>query len=138
MLRALSYRFAVRSDDLELGRHVDELLRGLREPGLARPAEHMYSLSPSPDDARLVDVRRDGTTLALGQRPGDAVGWVVWDVNRCAAEASGEHLLFHAAALNAGGTGVLVPGPSGSGKSTLAAGLAHAGLGLSDGRARRP
>ena len=53
----------------------------------------------------------------------------MWDVNRSAAEASGEHLLFHAGALDAGGTGVLLPGTSGSGKSTLTAGLARAGLG---------
>ena len=67
--------------------------------------------------------------IARGQSHGDAVGWVVWDVNRAAAEASGDHLLFHAGALEAGGAGVLVPGASGSGKSTLVAGLVRAGLG---------
>ena len=74
-------------------------------------------------------MRSDGDTVALDQRPGDAVGWVVWDVNRSTAEAGGSHLLFHAGALEAGGAGVLVPGASGSGKSTLVAGLARAGLG---------
>ena len=127
-LCALSYRFAVRSDDWELGRHVDEVFAGLREPAAGPPVEHWYSLTPSSDDAGRVDVRRDGADLALGQRPGDAVGWLVCDVNRAAAEASGEHLLFHAGALDASGTGVLVPGSSGSGKSTLVAGLARAGL----------
>ncbi len=127
-LCALSYRFAVRSDDWELGRYVDEVLGGLREPPAAPPVEHWYSLTPSADDAGRVDVRRDGTDIALGQRPDDAVGWVVCDVNRAAAEASGDRLLFHAGALDACGTGVLVPGSSGSGKSTLVAGLARAGL----------
>jgi hypothetical protein len=125
---ALSYRFAVRSDDRELGRHVDEVLAGLRDTQTAPPVEHWYSLTHSAGDAGRVDVRRDDVDVALGQRPGDAVGWVVCDLNRTAAEASGEHLLLHAGALDAGGTGVLVPGCSGSGKSTLVAGLARAGL----------
>ncbi len=76
-----------------------------------------------------VDVWRDDELLASGQRPGDALAWIVWDVNRSAADASGEHVLFHAGALEAANGGLLVPGPSGSGKSTLVAGLARAGLG---------
>ena len=127
-LRALSYRFAVRTDDQRLGHLVDEVLAGLRDPGDTAPVPHWYSLTAS-DRAGTVDVGRDGREIARGQTHGDAVGWVVWDVNRSAAEASGDHLLFHAGALEAGGTGVLVPGASGSGKSTLVAGLVRAGLG---------
>ena len=66
---------------------------------------------------------------ARGQQHGDALGWVVWDVNRAAADAGGDHLLFHSGAVEAGGTGVLFPGTSGSGKSTLTAGLVRSGLG---------
>ena len=132
-LRALSYRFAVCSDDPELGHHLDAVLAGLREPGIVSPAEppaeHRYSLTSSSVAAGRVDVRRDGVDIVWAVRSGDAVGAVVWDVNRCAAEASVQHLLFHAGALDASGTGILVPGASGSGKSTLVAGLAHAGLG---------
>jgi hypothetical protein len=128
-LIGLSYRFAVRSDDVRLGRLLDGLLAGLRDPDDRVPVDHWYSLTASEGSRGTVDVARDGDVIALGQRPGDAVGWVVWDVNRSAAEAGGGHLLFHAGALEAGGTGVLVPGGSGSGKSTLVAGLARAGLG---------
>ena len=135
-LKALSYRFAVRSDDERLGRLVDAVLAGLRDAGATAPVEHWYSLTSSARagtvDVRrdgTVDVRRDGMEIARRQSHGDAVGWVVWDVNRAAAEASGDHLLFHAGALEAGGAGVLVPGASGSGKSTLVAGLVRAGLG---------
>ena len=127
-LRGLSYRFAVRTDDERLGHLVDAVLVGLRDPGDTAPVEHWYSLTSS-GRAGTVDVRRDGLEIARGQSHGDAVGWVVWDVNRSAAEASHDHLLFHAGALEAGGTGVLVPGASGSGKSTLVAGLVRAGLG---------
>ncbi len=81
-----------------------------------------------------VDVHRDGELVVLDVSPSDAVATLVWDVNRLAAERSGEHLLFHAGGLEAaGGIGILVPAASGSGKSTLTAGLAQAGLGyLSD------
>jgi hypothetical protein len=127
-LRALSYLFAVRSDDGGLGRRADALLAGLRDEEPAAPVEHLYTLSSAAGGSTF-DVSRDGEPLALGQSPGDALGWVVWDVNRSAAESSAAHLLFHAGALEAGGTGVLVPGASGSGKSTLVAGLARAGLG---------
>ncbi len=71
--------------------------------------------------------------MELDCAPGDAAGWLMWDVNRLAAELSGEHLLFHSGGLEADGIGILVPAASGSGKSTLTAGLARAGLGyLSD------
>ncbi len=127
-LNALSYRFAVRSDDRRLGRHVESLLEGLREEraGAPEPAEHWYSLTASRDGT--IDVVRDGEPVAYAQRPGDAVAWLVWDVNRSAAEAGRHHLLFHAAGLQDGDAGVLVPGASGSGKSTLAAGLVRTGF----------
>jgi hypothetical protein len=135
-LRGLNYRFGVRTEDEVLGRRVNALMAGLRDP---EPVEHWYALTASsPASASVpgaVDLTRDGQTVALGQRPGDAVGWLVWDVNRAAADASGQHLLFHAGAVQlthdhgASGGGVLLPGVSGSGKSTLSAGLVRAGFG---------
>ena len=126
-LHGLSHRFAVCCDDERLGRRVDALLAGLQAPDGA-PVDHWYALTVGTGRG-TVDVTRDGEPLAFHQRPGDALGWVMWDVNRSAAEASGHHLLFHAGALDADGTGVLLPGASGSGKSTLVAGLTRAGLG---------
>jgi hypothetical protein len=128
-LSALSYRFAVRTDNERLGRRVEALLAGLRDPVETAPVEHWYSLTATDAAPGTVDVRRDGEELARGQLPGDAMGWVVWDVNRAAAEAGGDHLLFHAGGIEADGTGVLLPGASGSGKSTLVAGLVRGGLG---------
>jgi hypothetical protein len=128
-MRGLSYRFAVRCDDERLGERVDAVLAGLRAPGAKAPVGHWYSLTATPGGAGTLDVSRDDEPLAHDKCPGDALSWVVWDVNRSAAEASGEHLLFHAGALDAGGIGILLPGTSGSGKSTLTAGLARAGLG---------
>jgi hypothetical protein len=122
-LNGLSYRFAVRTDDERLGRHLDALLTGLRAPG---PVDHWYGVTTAAGGG--YDVSRDGEPVALAQHAGDAAGWLVWDVNRLTAEAGGAHLLFHAAGLAAGGRGIVLPGPSGSGKSTLSAGLARAGL----------
>jgi hypothetical protein len=128
-LRGLSFRFGVRCDDEHVGAQADGLLAGLRDH-LADPVEHWYSLTASAGGAGTFDVERDDEMLAQGQRAGDALGWIVWDVNRSAAAASGAHLLFHAGALEADGAGVLLPGTSGSGKSTLTAGLVtRAGLG---------
>lgn len=147
-LKALSYRFAVCCDDAAIGAHLSTVLLSLRDSGEAKPDEdgaaagadlavgqppHRYTLTASPDRSGAVDVRRDGELVEAGLAPGVAVGWLVWDTNRLAAELSGEHLLFHSGGLEASGTGILVPAASGSGKSTLTAGLVRAGLGyLSD------
>ncbi len=128
-MRALSYRFAVRTDDEGVGREVGAALAGLRDRSETAAADHWYSLTAADAPTGTVDVTRDEEVLALGQQPGDALGWVVWDLNRAAAETGADHLLFHSGAVEAKGTGVLLPGASGSGKSTLVAGLARAGLG---------
>lgn len=130
-LCALSSTFVVCTDDPWLGRQVDEILAGLRGPVADAPVEHCYTLTASdpPAPAGSVDVARDGEELARGLPWGDALGWVVWEVNREAARAGGEHLLFHAGAVEVDGVGVLLPGASGSGKSTLVAGLVRHGFG---------
>lgn len=130
-LRGLDYRFGVRTDDDMLGRRIDALMAGLRDAG---PVGHWYALTRSASVQDAVDLTQDGHPVALGQRPDDAVGWLVWAVNRAAADASRRHLLFHAGAVQLArhgqeGCGVLLPGASGSGKSTLSAGLVRAGLG---------
>jgi len=128
-LSALSYRFAVRTDDVSVGRQIDAALGGLRDHLNTASVEHWYSLTAADEPGGPVDVERDGEVLARRQQSGDALGWVVWDVNRAAAaEAGADHLLFHSGAVEAGGTGILLPGASGSGKSTLTAGLVRAGL----------
>jgi hypothetical protein len=138
-LKALSYRFAVCCDDAHLGAHISALFSSLRDPeppdedAVAEPAPHRYTLTASPERPGAVDLRRDGELVEPGLAPGVAVGRLVWDVNRLAAELSGEHLLFHSGGLEASGVGILMPAASGSGKSTLTAGLVRAGLGyLSD------
>jgi hypothetical protein len=134
-LRGLSFRFSVRCADARLQRLIDVLFAGLRDPAAA-PVDHRYVLTSTATaegadtgDADTFDVTRDDELLAQGRCAGDALGFIVWDVNRSAAATSGAHLLFHAGALEADGAGIVLPGTSGSGKSTLTAGLARAGLG---------
>lgn len=138
-LRALSYRFAVSCDDDVVATHVSALLSSLSDAGergahaVGEQAPHAYTLNTSTERPGALDVSRDGEVVEFGLAPGVAVAWLVWDVNRLAAELSGEHLLFHSGGVEASGVGILVPGASGSGKSTLTAGLVRAGLGyLSD------
>jgi hypothetical protein len=140
-LRALSHHFVVCCDDASLGTYIEGLLGSLRpgdevESGDVARYDVTVSSSSSSSSSRpgCVDVHRDGEIVVLDVPPGDAVATLVWDVNRLAAERSGEYLLFHSGGLEAAeGVGLLVPAASGSGKSTLTAGLARAGLGyLSD------
>ena len=138
-LQALSYRFAVCCDDAAVGAHIEAVLSALRDTedpdafAVGDPAPHCYALTASPERSGAFDVHRDDELVESGLAPGPAVGWLMWDVNRLAAELSGEHLLFHSGGLEASGVGILVPAASGSGKSTLTAGLVRSGLGyLSD------
>jgi hypothetical protein len=138
-LRALSHRFVVCCDDAALATYISGLLGSLRsgdevESGEVARYDVRASTTSSPSRPGNVDVHRDGEVVVLDVPPGDAMATLVWDVNRLAAERSGEYLLFHSGALEAAeDVGLLVPAASGSGKSTLTAGLARAGLGyLSD------
>lgn len=128
-LRALSYRFTVVTEDPGLEQASDELFAGLRDEC---PPEHRYTLTVRHDDrgAGQVDVHRDDALVARCRDADAALGWLVWEVNRAAAAASGEHLLFHAGAVQVSehGVGLMLPGTSGSGKSTLSEWLARAGL----------
>jgi len=140
-LRALSYRFAVRTDDVRVGRRLDQLFGALRDQG---PVEHWFSLTasgsvPAPRSGGATasettfDLCRDGILLTRCLPAADAIAWLMWEVNRAAADSAHQHLLLHAGAVEAAGAGVLMPAPSGSGKSTLSAALTASGLGyLSD------
>jgi hypothetical protein len=122
-LGGLSFRFDVRCDDEELGCHVESLLAALEAVG---PTPHCYSLlTPSGGGVNLY---LDEHMVASLDTPSAAIDWLLWDINRAVADASGEHILFHAGGVQAGEAGVILPAPSGSGKSTLVAGLVRDGL----------
>jgi hypothetical protein len=127
-LAGLSFSFGVRTDDPDLGRHVERLLDSLRADGLA---EHWYSLRTN--ERGGVDLYLDDVLSARLSEPSQAVDRLLWDINRAVADASDAHLLFHAGGVQFGDRAILLPALSGGGKSTLVTGLVHAGLGyLSD------
>jgi hypothetical protein len=128
-LQGLSFAFAVRCDDEELGHHIDALLRSLQ--GSRSASVHWYSLVTA--DNGHIHLYRDDHPIAQLSTAGRAIEWLIWDVNRSSAESSNEYLLFHAGGVQVGNRAVLFPAPSGRGKSTLVAGLVQRGLGyLSD------
>ena len=132
-LNALSYRFAVSTDDSTIASSLDQVLAGLRSDENDQ-VDHWYRITPSKEDWSAFDVWRDQVLLAEGQTPNDAAGWIVWDVNRSAVQAAeADFLLFHAAGVEMVGAGLVLPGVSGAGKSSLAAELCRSGAGyLSD------
>jgi hypothetical protein len=127
-LRALSFRFAVQCEAGHLQASLASLLGGLRvhDTAAAGPDECRYALRERADGA--LDVWCGGEVVVPALRPDNAVAWLVSDVTRRASEAEREHLLIHAAGLQDGRHGILLPGPSGAGKSTLAAALVRSGL----------
>jgi hypothetical protein len=127
--KGLSFSFEFRTNDAELGGHVETLLASLRIGG--QGPSHVYSLLSL--ESGSFDLYLGDRRIALLASSGRAVEWLLWDINRAAAAASDGYLLLHAGAVQAGHRAVLLPAPSGGGKSTLVAGLVQRGLGyLSD------
>jgi len=122
-MQGLSFRFALRCTDLQLGRYLESVLRPLRAPV---PVAHWYSMVTT--SAGRVDLFLDYERVAQLSDSRTAAEWFLWELNRAVVEQSSEHLLFHAGGVQAGERGILVPAPTGSGKSTLVAGLVCAGL----------
>jgi hypothetical protein len=127
--QGLSFGFAIRCDDDELGQHIESLLSSLRGDGTEDV--HWYSLINARDGS--YDLYRDDQRIAVLTTAARAIEWLIWDINRSTADASNQHLLFHAGGVEADEGAVLLPAPSGGGKSTLVTGLVQRGLGyLSD------
>jgi hypothetical protein len=121
--QGLSFRFGVRCDDAELGRHLAALLESLG--GSDGAAEHWYSLTTRGGGA--IDLSLDDEHCAQLSGAGECIDRLLWDINRASAEHSNEHLLFHAGSVAVGGAAVLLPAASGGGKSTLVTALVRAG-----------
>ena len=75
-LSALSYRFAVRTDDVSVGRQIDAALGGLRDHLDTAFVEHWYSLTAADAPGDTLDVARDGETWRTDNRP--ATPWGGW------------------------------------------------------------
>jgi hypothetical protein len=127
--RGLQFNFAVRSDDRDLGLHVETLLRSLRSD---QPESlDWYSLLTSRSE--VLHLYFNDVHLAQVATEGEAIEWLLWDINRSTAAASDDSLLLHAGAVQASEGAIVFPAASGGGTSTLVAGLVRLGFGyLSD------
>jgi hypothetical protein len=123
-LGALSLRFEVRCNESELAERLGSLLSSLRVRGAA---DHRYELVVA-DDGR-VEVSLDGRMLVHADSRRHAVAWLLWHISRAAVEVNSDHLLLHAAAVEAAAGAVLLPAPPNAGKTTLTTALVRAGLG---------
>jgi hypothetical protein len=74
-----------------------------------------------------VQLWRDGDPLYHGPRS-SLVEHLMYELTAALTAHCGQHLVFHAAGLARGGSGLIPCGETGSGKSTLAAWLAANGL----------
>ena len=126
VIAALSHRFAIRSNDLELGRHINELLGAL--PVCELPAR-CYSLvnrcGPTEEQCALYF---GNDRVILAPHADEALASLLHHVNRHAIDSCTRELVIHAAAAEYEDRALLFPGPPGAGKSTLVAGLVRAGL----------
>ena len=122
-LQALSFRFEIRSNEEGEGRCIGTILSSLRAPGRA---DHTYSLVVQ---GGRVEVLLDDRLLLRTESRAHAVAWLLWHISRTAVDASSEHLLIHAAALETANGAMLLPAPANAGKTTLTTALIRAGLG---------
>jgi hypothetical protein len=87
--------------------------------------EHNYVIGQGGGGYRIFF---DDDLVASTEDPQSVRDWILWHINRTVANASSEHLLLHAGAVQYEDIGVVLPAPMNSGKTTLVAGLVQRGL----------
>jgi len=142
--QVFSQRFELRTTDAGLA----ALLRELYEATLLEPTGDgrtdgpvgpradtprgqpvtVYRLLP-PSGQQPGVVARDDEALVTSSRPATLLGRLVWAINRQVIDGTTDRLLFHAAAAEVEGVGVLLPADMEAGKTTLVAGLLDRGAG---------
>ncbi len=122
---ALDLRFAILTNDEELGRYLTDLLADLV---VSEPPQLWYAVSPQratdPPESALVndlyDLRLGSSPPSISSRSLSAViGRLLWDYNHRAITTAKAPLLLHASAARTPTGAVICPAPADSGKSTL-------------------
>jgi hypothetical protein len=134
--RVFDQRFVIHTTDAEVAALLTDLYAATLEdaPGPAdaeAPITRYRFLPPqAPDDGDGDErglVARDAEVLVTSTRPSTLLGRLVWAINRQVIDGSADRLLFHAAAAELDGVGVLIPADMEAGKTTLMAGLMDRG-----------
>jgi hypothetical protein len=124
---ALGHDFALRTDDVELGRYADQVFATFAVSGRPRAYYSLFDRGPGAARPHVLYVGREQVAISTAK-------WLVvdrlfWHVNRTAIGSVHDALLVHAAAAGVDGRAVLLPARMESGKTTLVAGLVQRGLG---------
>ena len=129
--RGMNHRFAIRTTDEALGRHIDDLWSACHT---ADEAAHIYGLeSPEEGDVGPYRLHAHGAVFSEHVSPSIALRDLVRRLNAEVIASAEDLVVMHAAGATRDGVGVLLPASSESGKTTLVAGLTRAGWGyLSD------
>jgi hypothetical protein len=124
--QALEHRFAVRTDEPELGRLVDTMYSSC---AVSVEPKTVYSVV----SGAIRDVDRGvyvDEELALpAYDPSWVARFLTWHVNQAVIGRSSRYVLLHAGMVARRGCGVVLPGRPEAGKTTLVAGLIRNGFG---------
>jgi hypothetical protein len=124
--RILSFDFALRTTDGDLGRYIDEAFDASAVNG--EPTA-WYSVIAWLEGRYSHQVFIGRSRLMSASWPSVVPRVLTWDVNRRAIDTGqASHLLLHAGAVARAGRGLLLPGAMEAGKTTLVAGLLRAGF----------
>jgi len=122
----LHFAFRVRCDDEAAGGYLASVLDPLASPV---DAPHTYSIvDHGPQRTQRAVVYLDGRRITRASSVAAAVPHLLWHVNRSTIRESGQYLLVHASAAEAGGRALVFPGAMEAGKTTLVAGLLRRGF----------
>jgi PqqD family protein of HPr-rel-A system len=124
---ALDLRFAIRSDDVALGRYLASIFAPLAGEG---PPDDWYSVIDrgSGCDRGRYPTYFGGIRLERSSKRRYVVSLVPWHVNQQVVRRSTRRLLFHAGAVEAAEGVIVITGPANAGKTTLTTALCRAGF----------
>jgi len=122
VFQALDRRFRVRTTDLLLGHHVEDMFAAMRiDPDDPTAQTDCYSMFAVTHDHTAI--YRDDDELYWSSRPAIVLERLIWDVNQHAIRSQDRWVKLHAGVVDRDGVGVVLAAPMESGKSTLTAGL---------------
>lgn len=127
--RAIEYRFVIEVQDPTIGSYLDDILASLGDTKDAPTTAHRYKITESRQrDGVRYRLDWQGEELVTSRLLRTVMRDLLWHINRQAIRCSQQHLLIHAAGVETGGQGIVMPAPQEAGKTTLSAALVKWGF----------
>ena len=124
--RLLAHDFSIRTNNLGLGRYLDEVFAPAALDGV--PTTWYSILTDLPGDRADALLINEDRVLHTDQ-PHYVLKHLMWHINQQAIRKSlSTNVLVHAAVAARDGVGIVMPAPQEAGKTTLVAGLVRAGF----------